>query len=234
MALVREDEKYQTGEPPVAEGHSADVIVSPDTRRDNRIPPGQARTRKWPVLQADIIPIVDKDKWTLTVNGLVERPFTINWQQFLALPRVKVFADFHCVTKWSRLGNLWEGVSTKTIADMAGIKPEAQFVIAGGYDPVGQNRDWTTNLPLEHFMAQDALLVDLHDGQPLSADHGAPVRLMIPALYAWKSAKWLKTLTFSATNDKGYWEQAGYHDLGDPWREQRFQDDENIPPGFYE
>lgn len=227
MGLVHEDAKYQPGEPPLADGLPVEVIVSPDTRRGQRLPPGQSRTRKWPVLQAGMVPKVDLETWTLTVGGLVERPFTLTWQEFQKLPRVKVFADFHCVTQWSRLGNLWEGVSTKAIDELAGIKSEAKYVIAGGYD-----RGWTTNLPLEHFLASDALLVDLHDGQPLSADHGAPVRLMIPALYAWKSAKWLKSLTFSNRNDKGYWEQAGYHDLGDPWREQRFQSDNAIPPGF--
>ncbi len=231
---IPEADKYQAGEPPVPASAPQDAIISPDTHRENRIPPGQSRTRKWPVLQAGMIPIVAKDKWTLRVDGLVEKPFTITWDEYQTLPRVKVFADFHCVTKWSRLGNVWEGVSTKTIAEMAGVKAEAQFVIAGGYDQVGVAKDWTTNLPLKHFMAGDALLVDLHDGQPLSADHGAPVRLMIPALYAWKSAKWLKSLTFSSSNDKGYWEVGGYHDLGDPWLEQRFQDDENIPPGFYD
>lgn len=221
-----DDPKYQTGEPPNPNSSDDDIIVSSDTLRSERIPPGQSRTRKWPVLQAGSIPQVLKSEWSLEVKGLVDRPMIWNWDQFQELPRVKVFSDFHCVTQWSRLGNIWEGVSTKTIAELVGIQPEAKFVIAEGYD-----RGWTTNLPLDRFLAEDALLCDLHDGEPLTADHGAPVRLIVPLLYAWKSAKWLKSLEFVAEDQPGYWEQGGYHNEGDPWREQRFASDD-IPPGF--
>ncbi|MCG6157601.1 sulfite oxidase-like oxidoreductase [Rubinisphaera margarita] len=220
------DPKYQDGAPPEPVDLPDDVIISSDTRREERIPPGQSRTKKWPVLQAGSVPQVSTDQWTLTVDGLVDRPLSFTWDEFQQLPRVKVFSDFHCVTKWSRLGNLWEGVSTKTIFEMAGVQAEAKFVVAGGYD-----RGWTTNLPLEHFLSPDALLCDLHDGEPLSADHGAPVRLIVPLLYAWKSAKWLKSLTFVAEDQPGYWEQGGYHNIGDPWLEQRFGSD-SIPPGY--
>lgn len=228
MGLVHDDPKYQPGEPPKSDSLPDGTIISSDTRRENRIPPGQSRTRKWPVLQAGSVPHVNRDEWTLTVCGEVDHPFTLDWNQFRELPRSKVFADMHCVTKWSRLGNIWEGVSTREIAKLAGIKPTANFVLPEGYD-----RGWTTNLPLKDFLEEDCLLVDTHDGQPLDDDHGAPVRLMIPRLYAWKSAKWLKTLEFSIDDRLGFWEQGGYHAYGDPWREQRFAGDD-VPPGFYD
>jgi len=147
---------------------------------------------------------------------LVERPLNFTWDEYQKLPRVKVFADFHCVTTWSRLGNLWEGVAVQTLIDMAGVKPEARFVVAGAYDD-----GWTTNLPYADFAQPDCLLCDSHDGQPLTFEHGGPVRLMIPRLYAWKSAKWLRSMTFLDHDERGLWEQMGYHDHGDPWREER-------------
>jgi DMSO/TMAO reductase YedYZ molybdopterin-dependent catalytic subunit len=214
------DNKYQAGEPPVPLELPPDTIVSPDTRRDNRIPPGQSRTRKWPVLDAFGTPQVPLDRWSLEVFGLVERPLKLTLDEFRALPRVKVFADFHCVTHWSRLGNVWEGVATRELLGLAGVKPEARFVICHAYD-----NGWTTNLPLEQFLAEDALLADVHDGEPIPADHGGPVRGMVPQLYAWKSAKWIRGIELVPFDRPGYWERGGYHMLGDPWREQRFRDD---------
>lgn len=214
---VHDDPKYQAGDPPSAAEVGEDVVVSPDTLRANRIPPQQSRTRKWPVLHYGSVPQIDLAQWRLDVRGLVDRPLSFNWEEFLDLPRVKVFSDFHCVTQWSRLGNLWEGVRVRELMGRAGIRPEARFVIAAGYD-----RGWTTNLPVEDFLADDALLADTHDGQPLDADHGGPVRLVIPRLYAWKSAKWLKSIELTAEDHPGYWERAGYHNHGDPWREERF------------
>jgi DMSO/TMAO reductase YedYZ molybdopterin-dependent catalytic subunit len=203
---------------PTAEGAGSDVIVSPDTRRSGRLPPNQARTRKWPVLDAHGAPRVDLGRWKLGVSGLVERALFVDWKEFRSLPRVKVFADMHCVTRWSRLGNVWEGVSTREIAARAGILPDARYVIAHGYDS-----EFTTNLPLEAFLAEDALLADTHDGEPLSPEHGGPLRLVIPRLYAWKSAKWLKRIELVSEDDPGFWERAGYHDVGDPWNEERFR-----------
>ncbi|MCA9153962.1 MAG: sulfite oxidase-like oxidoreductase [Planctomycetales bacterium] len=214
-------EKYQTADPPKPENLASDVIVSPDTLREERIPPGQSRTRKWPVLDAHGTPRVDLTTWRLKVFGAVERPYELTLDEFRELPRVKVFADFHCVTRWSRLGNMWEGVATRTLLERAGVRPEAKFVVLHGYD-----YGWTTNLPLSDFLAEDALLTDLHDGQPIDADHGGPVRAMVPRLYAWKSAKWIRGIELSETDQPGYWEQGGYHLLGDPWTEQRFRDDE--------
>jgi DMSO/TMAO reductase YedYZ molybdopterin-dependent catalytic subunit len=217
--MFGKDSKYQTGAAPVPESLGDDVIISPDTRRENRVPPSQSRTRKWPVLDASGTPAIPAD-WKLEILGLVESPLSFSLEEFQQLPRVRVFSDFHCVTQWSRLGNLWEGVSTRYLLDRAGVKPEAKFVILHGFD-----NGWTTNLPLADFLAEDALLTDTHDGEPISADHGGPVRTMVPQLYAWKSAKWLKGIELSEIDKPGYWERGGYHLLGDPWREQRFRDD---------
>lgn len=215
------DPKYQSGEPPVADALADDVIISPDTRRGNRIPPGQSRTRKWPVLDAFGTPRFDPANWSLRIFGLVKNPLEFSWDEFKALPRTKVFADFHCVTRWSRLGNLWEGVSTQYLLEQAGVLPEARFVICHGLD-----NGWTTNMPLADFAAEDALLADLHDGEPISADHGGPVRGIVPRLYAWKSAKWICGIELSEVDKAGYWERGGYHLHGDPWVV-----DENNPDG---
>lgn len=214
-----DDPKYQPGDPPHPPSSEPGLIISTDTRREKRIPPGQSRTRKWPVLHFGSVPSVPMDSWTLEIDGLVDRPLKFTWDEYRNLPRVKVFADFHCVTRWSRLSNLWEGVSIHELLARAGLQPDAKFVIATGYDS-----GWTTNLPIEELLQPDVLLADTHDGQPINADHGGPVRLMVPLLYAWKSAKWLRKITFVAEDRPGYWEQAGYHDHGDPWTEERYRD----------
>lgn len=236
MSMSQDEMKYQSGVPGTPEDIGDDVIISPDTRRENRIPPGQTRTRKWPVLHYGRVPVVPLDSWRLDIFGLVETPLSVSWEEFQALTRVKVFSDFHCVTRWSRLGNIWEGVSIRELLSRTGIKPEAKFIVATGYDD-----GWTTNLPLEDFMAEDALVVDLHDGEPLTADHGGPARLVVPLLYAWKSAKWLKSIELTAEDCPGLWEQAGYHNHGDPWIQnsqnpdgERFQTPSIPPPGYTE
>jgi len=211
------DPKYQSGEPARPADQPSGVIISPDTRRDERIPPGQSRTRKWPVLDAFGTPQIALDQWRLQIFGLVERPLVFTLAEFQALPRVKVFADFHCVTRWSRLSNLWEGVSTRELLARAGVQPAAEFAVCHAYDNA-----WTTNLPLADFLAEDALLADLHDGQPIPAEHGGPVRGMVPRLYAWKSAKWIRGIELVESDQAGYWERAGYHMRGDPWAEERF------------
>lgn len=193
------------------------MIISPDTRRDQRIPPGQSETLKWPVLDASGTPPIDMTKWRLEVFGLVEREVSLTWDEFQQLPRVEVFSDFHCVTRWSRLNNTWSGVSVATLMEMAGVKPEARFVSAMGYD-----YGWTTNLPLADFLVEDALVATHHDGVPLTPEHGGPARLVVPRLYAWKSAKWLGGLELLAEDRAGFWERNGYHMHGDPWKEERF------------
>uniref|UniRef100_Q028N8 Oxidoreductase, molybdopterin binding n=1 Tax=Solibacter usitatus (strain Ellin6076) TaxID=234267 RepID=Q028N8_SOLUE len=200
------------------EGLPSDVIVSPDAKRGERIPPGQSRTRKWPVLDASGPPRLDLEKWRFGLSGLVGKNVTWTWQEFLALPRSKVFADFHCVTRWSRLGNLWEGVTTRELIRLAGgARPEARFVMVHGYDD-----GWTTNLPLDDFLAEDALVAILHDGESLTLEHGGPARLIIPRLYAWKSAKWVAGVELIEKDKPGFWEANGYHMRGDPWLEERY------------
>src|SRR5688500_3214032 len=147
------DPKYQNNDPRNPEEiEDAEVIISPDTRRDNRMPPGQSRTKKWPVLDAHGTPNVDLATWSFEVEGLVERPMTWSLDEFMQLPAVRVYADFHCVTRWSRLDNLWGGVSTRTVAELAGVRPEARFVVAEAHD-----HGWTTNLPVDYFLAEDSL-----------------------------------------------------------------------------
>jgi DMSO/TMAO reductase YedYZ molybdopterin-dependent catalytic subunit len=210
--------KTQSKPIPSPDGLGEGIIVSPDTRRENRIPPRQSRTLKWPVLDASGAPSIDLTKWRFWIEGLVVRPVSWNWEEFQALPRVKVFADFHCVTRWSRLGNLWEGVSIQQLVDRTGgILPNAKFVAVYGYD-----FGWTTNLPTEHFLAPDALVALTHDGEALSTEHGGPARLIVPQLYAWKSAKWVAGVEFRETDKAGFWEQNGYHMRGNPWQEERF------------
>jgi len=191
------------------------VIFSPDTKREVRIPPGQYKTEGWPVLQYGGVPQINTSQWTFTISGLVDKEVVLNHAEFMALPMVKVFSDIHCVTTWSRLDNLWEGPSSKTLADLAGIKPEAEYVI------VKAHGSFSTNLTLADFLEKDVLFAVKHDNQPLTTQHGAPVRLVVPRLYFWKSAKWVTSLEFTLEDHPGFWESAGYHNRGDPWLEQR-------------
>ena len=206
------------------EDAGAGAIVSPDTKRVNRVPPGQSRTRKWPILDTSGAPPISLDRWRFSIGGLVANPKEWDWQEFQQLERVKVFADFHCVTHWSRLGNTWEGVSTRKLVELAGSAlPDAAYVLARGYDT-----GFSTNVPLADFLAEDALVAFLHDGrpphdgQPLTEEHGWPARLIVPQLYAWKSAKWIAGLELLDRDQAGFWERNGYHMHGDPWREERF------------
>ena len=210
--------KLQDENVPSVEELPSDVIVSPDSRRAERIPPGQSRTRKWPVLDASGPPQLDLANWSFRVGGLVAQPVAWSWEEFQKLPRVKVFSDFHCVTRWSRLGNLWEGVATRELIQRAGgAEPHARYVLVDGYDG-----GWTTNLPLDDFLSEDALVAITHDGEPLSLEHGGPARLIVPRLYAWKSAKWVAGVEFLEQDRAGFWEENGYHMRGDPWTQERF------------
>jgi DMSO/TMAO reductase YedYZ molybdopterin-dependent catalytic subunit len=194
------------------------AIISPDTTRTDRIPPRQSRTKKWPVLDAFGPPQVDLSRWKFQMEGLINSDISFSWMEFQALPQVTVFADFHCVTRWSRLGNVWQGVSTRELVRRAGgLKSNARFVLAHGYDT-----GWTTNMPLDQFLAEDALVALLHDGEPIGPEHGGPARLIVPQLYAWKSAKWVSGVEFLENDRAGFWEQNGYHMNGDPWKEERF------------
>jgi len=213
-----DQEKLQSNAIPSPLSVAQDVIVSPDTLRTNRIPPNQSRTKKWPILDAGGAPSIVAERWSLSIRGLVAQPVSWSWQQIQALPKVQVFADFHCVTRWSRLGNVWEGASTRTLLELAGgALPGAKFVLAYGYDS-----GYSTNLPIEEFLAQDALVAFSHDGLPLSLEHGGPARLIVPRLYAWKSVKWVQSLDVLSQDQAGFWERNGYHMHGDPWKEERF------------
>lgn len=198
-------------------------IVSPDTQRGtptDRTPPGQRLTAGWPVLHYGSVEHIDPAAWSLRITGLVENEITINFEQFNALPKVDVFCDIHCVTHWSRLDNVFTGVATKTLLDLAKPLPDARYVIQ--HAPSDPGNDWTTNLPLEDFAADDCLLATHHDGKPITAEHGGPVRAVVPRLYFWKGAKWIGEIELVDSDRPGFWEQNGYHMYGDPWREQRF------------
>ena len=193
-----------------------DRIISPDTRRENRLPPGQKATEKWPVLHYGSVHRLDAAGWSMTIDGLVEADVTVTREQFQALPRIEVFSDIHCVTRWSRYDNTWHGVSSEVIKELAAIRPEATHVTvhgAGGF---------TTNLALDDFFQPDVLFATHHNGEPISAEHGGPVRLVVPRLYFWKSAKWVTGLTFMDHEVLGFWESNGYHRRGDPWKEERY------------
>jgi len=207
------DPYYQRNNPRKPEDvGDEEVIISPDTHRENRLPPGQSRTKKWPVLDAHGTPEIDLETWSFKVGGLVENELSWSLDEFMRLQTVKVFADFHCVTRWSRLDNVWSGVPTREIAKLVGVKSEASFVVAEAHD-----QGWTTNLPLEYFMEEDSLFAWAHDGRPIPPAHGGPVRLIVPQLYAWKSAKWIKGIRFHAEDEAGFWEKGGYHMRGVPW-----------------
>jgi DMSO/TMAO reductase YedYZ molybdopterin-dependent catalytic subunit len=197
-----------------------DAIISPDTRRDNRLPPNQVLTRKWPVLHEGEVPDFDPGSWNLALfpKPLIAEAKTFDWKEFTALPRVKVFADMHCVTGWSKLDNLWEGVATRELLNHITLSPDAKFVM------VHTEYGYTTNLPLDDFFADDCLFAFRHNGQDLEPDHGYPVRLIVPRLYAWKSAKWVRGIEFMDDDRPGFWEDethGSYHMRGDPWKEQR-------------
>ncbi len=214
---AHDERKYQHGDPPNVTTAPPDAIISPDTLRDNRMPPGQSRTRKWPVLDAYGPPEIDLDEWKLYIVGKVAANVELDMEAFQSLPRRKVFADMHCVTRWSRLGNVWEGPRTSDLRELMQPSPSATHVVAHGYDG-----NWSTNVPIEEFFAEDVLLADLHDGAPIPIEHGGPVRLVVPRLYAWKSAKWLQAIEFIEGDRAGFWEKGGYHMHGDPWAEERF------------
>ncbi|MBM3947766.1 MAG: sulfite oxidase-like oxidoreductase [SAR202 cluster bacterium] len=183
------------------------------------VPAGQYVTQKFPVLTFGPTPRIALSDWRFKVFGLVEQDLTLDWQQFTSLPKTTVDAEFHCVTQWSRLENTWEGVLFTDLMKLTKPKPEAKFVMAhcyGGY---------TTNVALDVLLDSDVLFAYRHDGQDLPADHGGPLRLVVPKRYGWKSAKWVNGLEFMAEDAPGFWEARGYHMEGDPWKEQRFWED---------
>jgi DMSO/TMAO reductase YedYZ molybdopterin-dependent catalytic subunit len=185
-----------------------------------RVPPGQTLTDKWPVLTYGAIPRFDPETWTFRCFGLVDEPMSWTWGEFLRLPRTEVVCDIHCVTHWSRLDNRFEGVHIREIMRRVRLEPAARYVLIHA-DP-----DYTTNLPLPDLLDDDVLLALKHDGEDLTPEHGGPLRLVVPKLYFWKSAKWLRGFEFLDVNPPGFWELNGYHMHADPWVEERYSDQE--------
>jgi len=188
--------------------------------RGKRLPPGQTKVTSWPVLTYGPTPRIDLATWTLRIDGEVNQPATFTWKEFNELTRSTMHTDIHCVTRWSKLDMEWEGVSLDELISLAGgLTAEARFLIAhceGGY---------TTNLPVADVIGGQAMVATHADGQPLTPEHGGPARLFVPHLYFWKSAKYIRKLTFTTRDHPGLWEVNGYHNHGDPWREQRYDGD---------
>ena len=186
---------------------------------EQRLPPGQHLTKDWPTLDLGLTPEISHERWHLDVYGAIENPVFWSFREFLARAQTPVTSDIHCVTTWSRYDNQWLGLPPREL--LAACQPcdSAQFVVLHSYD------GYTTNLALEDFAADDALLAHSWSGKPLTADHGGPVRLVVPHLYFWKSAKWLQAIEFLENHAPGYWEVRGYHNRGDPWAEQRYSGD---------
>jgi DMSO/TMAO reductase YedYZ molybdopterin-dependent catalytic subunit len=209
--LTRSKERW------AAEGKFLTGMVSrPETER---LPPGQHLTRDWPTLDLGMTPQISRERWRLDVHGAVENTLFWDFSQFLAQKQTQLVSDIHCVTTWSRYDNQWEGLATRDLLMVCRPRDEARFVVLHSYD------GYTTNLPLEDFAAEDALLAHSWSGQPLTSEHGGPVRLVVPHLYFWKSAKWLKAIEFLDKDAPGFWEVRGYHNRGDPWAEQLYSDD---------
>jgi DMSO/TMAO reductase YedYZ molybdopterin-dependent catalytic subunit len=192
-----------------------------DQRREHgpsqgHLPPGQVLTQKFPVLHYGNTPHIDLKDWRLKVWGLVEEPREWTWEEFMGLPRQRQLCDIHCVTRWSKLDTVWVGVPFREIVRRVKPKPEANFVMEHAYD------GYTTNMALEELLNDDVLLAFSYDDKPVEPEHGGPLRMLVPKLYFWKSAKWLRGLEFMAENKSGFWETYGYHMHGDPWSEERF------------
>ena len=183
-----------------------------------RIPPGQYKTDKFPVLHYGSVPRVDLATWDFRVWGEVDNPFTMTWQQFKELPRKTLHTDIHCVTRWSKLDTDWEGVAIQTILELAQVRPNATHVVEHA------EQGYTANLPLSVLDDDDVILADTFNGEPLEAEHGYPLRLVVPKRYFWKSAKWIRGLEFLDHDQLGFWERYGYNNDADPWKEERFSE----------
>jgi DMSO/TMAO reductase YedYZ molybdopterin-dependent catalytic subunit len=181
-----------------------------------RLPPGQVLTDKWPVLHYGSVPQIAPEAWKLRIWGEVEAEAELDWAAFGALPRSDRASDIHCVTRWSRLDNRWSGVAVTDVMSGVTLLPAATHVLLHAFG------GWTTNLPLADFLLPDNLFATHHDGAPLTAEHGAPVRVVIPHLYFWKSAKWVRGVEVIAGDQPGFWERNGYHMRGDPWKRERY------------
>lgn len=209
-------ERYIAAKQKWAEKQKAQGFKPREVAAHDRLPPGQKLTTGFPVLDLGVQPEVPLADWSLTLDGLVEKPVTLNWSQFSAQPQVTDVSDFHCVTTWSKYVCRWSGVAFTTLFELAQPKPEAKYVYFTSYD------GYSTNVPLEHCLDDDVLIATQFDGAPVTREHGGPARVIIPKLYAWKGAKFVKTITFLAEDRLGFWEVRGYHNIGDPWKEERY------------
>jgi len=180
------------------------------------LPVGQTITKKWPVLDLGLQPDIDKRDWQLVIDGAVEHPVTLNWEDFMALPQTSDTSDFHCVTTWSKLDINWKGVRLIDLAALVMPNENASHILCYGYD------DYTTNISLEEALKPDVLLVHTVEGQPLPPEHGGPVRMITPQLYAWKGSKWINRIEFLTQNKRGFWEERGYSNTAYPWRNDRY------------
>jgi DMSO/TMAO reductase YedYZ molybdopterin-dependent catalytic subunit len=197
-----------------AQQQATETALGPDGQV--RLPPGQYLTKKWPVLSYESTPKFDAENYRFRVWGEVDAPFELTWSELQALPRVDLTTDIHCVTTWSRYDNAWEGIAAREIIRRARPREGAQFVVAHA------TTGYTTNMPLTDFDDDDVLIAFNHDGAPITAEHGGPVRLVVPKLYFYKSAKWLSGLEFLTADHPGFWEVRGYHNHADPWQEERY------------
>jgi DMSO/TMAO reductase YedYZ molybdopterin-dependent catalytic subunit len=188
-----------------------------DRERSSRLPPGQQEVRNWPVLDLGIQPDVRPEDWKLTLDGLVANPVTLDFARFKALPQAESVSDIHCVTRWSRYDNYWQGVASREILALVRPKDEVRHVIFHAHD------GYTTNVQLDVFSEADVMLAHSWEGYPLTRNHGGPVRVVIPRYYFWKSAKWVRRIEFSRDDKPGFWEVRGYHNVGDPWAEERYE-----------
>ena len=210
------NERYLAAKQKWAEKQKAAGAVPRAFPAAGRLPPGQRLTNGFPVLDLGIQPEIPAAEWSLTLDGLVTRPTGLNWDQFNALPQVEDVSDFHCVTTWSKYDCRWSGVAFTTLHELAQPEPAARFVYFTSYD------GYSTNLPLSACLDEDVLVATRFENQPLSREHGGPARVIVPKLYAWKGAKFVKTISFLAEDRLGYWEVRGYHNDADPWKEERY------------
>jgi len=202
-------------------GEDERSLLEKKMRAEGRLPPGQSASLKWPVLHEGEVPRFDPTTWDFRVGGLVAEPLRWTWAEFEAFPRVEVRSDFHCVTRWSTFDNLWEGVGFREVLRRLSPAPEARFVMVLGHrgqDPHG----YTTNVPLVDLDREDVLFARRNRGQEIPPEHGGPLRLVVPHLYAWKSCKWARGLVFMDEDRAGYWERLGCYRRGDPFQEERF------------
>lgn len=209
-------ERYIAAKQRWAEKQKASGVTARAKASADRLPPGQKLTTGFPVLDLGVQPEIPLAEWTLTLDGLIEKPATLSWAAFNALPQVEDVSDFHCVTTWSKYDCKWSGVAFTTLFELAEPKPEAKFVYFTSYD------GYSTNVPLAQCLDDDVLVATSFYGVPVSREHGGPARVIIPKLYAWKGAKFVKTITFLAEDKLGFWEVRGYSNTADPWTEDRY------------